>query len=243
MCNPSPHRIMVAMVNKPSGVNPPAIQVRGLSKSFGDRLVLRDLDLEVSQGSFLALFGANGAGKTTLLRILSGQARADAGSVMVAGCSLPKHATTVRRRIGVVSHRGLLYDDLTCLENLVFYGRLFSLSDPVAQARQTLQRLALDSHASQRVRTLSHGQQKRLAIARAILHRPVLLLLDEPEAGLDRDSVNLLEGLLKDWTAQGGTVVMTTHDQARGAAWAHRAVVLADGHIHEQDAVQVERRS
>jgi heme ABC exporter ATP-binding subunit CcmA len=212
-----------------------AIYVEGLHKSFGDWPVLWDLDLTVEWGQFLALFGVNGAGKTTLLRILSTQARAEAGKVLVAGYDSRRQAEAIRRCIGVVGHRGLLYEDLTCRENLVFYGRLFALQDIHQQVETVLSRVGLQRRADHRVRTLSHGMQKRLAIARAVLHHPRILLLDEPEGGLDRESVAMLKGLLEEWTQSGGVVVMTTHNVELGLEWAHRAAALASGKVHFQD--------
>lgn len=215
-----------------------AIEVKGLQKSYGDWPVLWDLDLTVEWGEFLVLFGANGVGKTTLLRILSTQARPEQGTVRVAGFDLRRQGQAVRRRIGVVGHRGFLYDDLTCRENLLFYGRLFGLKDIQQRMATVLSRVGLTGRAEQRVRTLSHGMQKRLSIARAILHQPGVLLLDEPEAGLDQESVAMLRDLLQEWTGAGRSVVMTTHNLELGVAWAHRVAVLSDGKIRFPDQGQ-----
>ena len=209
--------------------------MEGLHKSYGDRPVLRGLDLTVAWGEFLALFGANGVGKTTLLRVLCTQARPEAGTVRVAGYDCRRQAAAIRRQVGVVGHRGFLYEDLTCLENLTFYGRLFGISDLNRRANAVLSRVGLTARANNRVRTLSHGMQKRLSIARAILHRPRVLLLDEPEAGLDADSVAMLHDLLHAWSNDGGAVVMTTHNRELGTAWAHRVGVLADGQVRLRD--------
>ena len=217
------------MVASPAG---DAIRVQGLEKAFGDWPVLWALDLTVNWGELLVIFGANGAGKTTLLRILSTQTRPDAGAILVAGFSPRRSPQAVRRRVGVVGHQTFLYDDLTCRENLVHYGRLYGLDDCRSRADEVLARLGLSNRADRRVRTLSNGMQKRLSIARAILHHPQVLLLDEPEAGLDRESVESLHALLRDWTVEGGSVVMTTHDVDLGLAWAHRASLLAGGRIH-----------
>ncbi len=209
-----------------------AIRVRGVEKSYGDWPVLWDLDLTVPWGQLLALFGANGVGKTTLLRILSMQTRPDSGSLEVAGFNHRSHPEAIRRRVGVVDHRTFLYEDLTCRENLVHYARLYGLKDCHSRADQVLGQLSLLGRARDRVRTLSNGMQRRLAIARAILHRPQVLLLDEPETGLDRDSVDILECLLRQWTEEGRSVVMTTHDLELGLSWAHRAAVLSKGRVH-----------
>jgi heme ABC exporter ATP-binding subunit CcmA len=212
------------------------VQARSLEKSFGEWPVLWDLDLSVPWGETLVLFGANGAGKTTLLRILATHMRADYGSVAVAGYNLRTRPEKARRRIGVVGHRSLLYDDLTCRENLVYYGRLFGLKDHGKRVDDVLEKVRLSSRADHRVRTLSNGMQKRAAIARAILHEPDVLLLDEPEAGLDRESVSILGALLAEWTDTGRSVVMTTHDLDLGLDWAHRAGVLRGGKVNFPDS-------
>jgi heme ABC exporter ATP-binding subunit CcmA len=213
-----------------------AVQVRSLEKSFGEWPVLWDLNLSVPWGQTLVLFGANGAGKTTLLRILATHMRADYGSVAVAGYNLRTRPQEARRRIGVVGHRSLLYDDLTCRENLVYYGRLFGLKDHGSRVDDVLEKVRLSSRADHRVRTLSNGMQKRAAIARAILHEPDVLLLDEPEAGLDRESVSILGTLLAEWTDTGRSVVMTTHDLDLGLDWGHRAGVLRGGKVNFPDS-------
>ena len=208
-----------------------AVEVQGLEKGFGAAPVLWDLDLTVGWGEFLTIFGANGAGKTTLLRILSGQTRPDGGAVRIAGFDLRRQSEAARRRVGVVSHNGFLYDDLTCRENLSFYGRLYAVANLKERVAEVLERVGLSRRADRRVRSLSHGMQKRLSIARAILHQPSLLLLDEPESGLDRDSVSALAALLQEWTAAGRSVVMTTHNVDLGLAWGHRAATLSGGKL------------
>ena len=212
-----------------------AIQVRALEKSYGEWPVLWDLDLSVPWGQTLVLFGANGAGKTTLLRILATHVRPDHGSIAVAGHNLRTRPEEVRRRIGVVGHRSLLYDDLTCRENLVYYGRLYGLKGHQPRVDEVLEKVGLGSRADHRVRTLSNGMQKRAAIARAILHQPDVLLLDEPEAGLDLESVSILGTLLAEWTDSGRSVIMTTHDLDLGLSWGHRAGVLRGGKVRFLD--------
>lgn len=220
----------------PSSVPTPtpaeAVKVRGLEKSFGEWPVLWNLDLTVQWGELVALFGANGVGKTTLLRILSTQSKPDAGALQVAGFSPSRNPQAVRRRVGVVAHQTFLYEGLTCRENLVHYGRLFGLEEPQKRADEALSKLDLADRADSRVRTLSNGMQRRLSIARAILHRPQILILDEPEAGLDRESIASLRGLLEEWTGAGLAVIMSTHDLDLGLSWANRAAVLSGGRIH-----------
>ena len=208
-----------------------ALLIQGLRKGYGRQPVLWDLNLSVDWGQCVALFGANGAGKTTLLKVVSTQARADAGTVRVAQLDVRTHTAAAARHIGLVSHRHMLYEDMTGIENLRFYGRMFGLRDLPQRITDTLQAVRMEQRASQRVRNLSNGQQKRLAIARAILHRPSLLLLDEPEAGLDAEGVELLANLVRQWTADGRSVLMTTHSLERGLEWADRALVLSRGAI------------
>ena len=212
-----------------------AIVIEGLEKSYREWPVLWDLDLRVPWGETLALFGANGAGKTTLLRILSTSVRPDGGSVRIAGHDLRRQTVDVRRRIGVVGHRGFLYDDLTPRENLNYYARLYGINDRDSRVTAVLERVGLSGRANHRVRTLSNGMQKRAAIARAILHEPQVLLLDEPEAGLDRDSRQMLGDLLSEWTANGRSAVLTTHDVELGITWGHRAAILSGGSLSFPD--------
>ena len=208
-----------------------AILAEGLEKSYREWPVLWDLDLSVSWGESLSLFGANGAGKTTLLRILATGVRPDAGVVRIAGHDLRRHTALARRCVGVVAHRSFLYDDLTPRENLNYYARLYGIPDRDAGIGAALERVGLSSRANHRVRTLSNGMQRRAAIARAILHQPDVLLLDEPETGLDQDSRQMLGDLLAEWTAGGRSVVLTTHDIELGIEWGHRAAVLSAGKL------------
>lgn len=212
-----------------------AVEARGLEKSYREWPVLWDLDLSLSWGETLALFGANGAGKTTLLRILSTSVRPDAGTVRIAGRDLRRQTAEARRRIGVVGHRSFLYDDMTPRENLNYYARLYGVRDRDARVSEVLERVGLSGRADHRVRTLSNGMQRRAAIARAVLHCPDVLLLDEPEAGLDQDSRRMLGDLLAEWTTEGLSAVFTTHDIDLGMAWGHRAAVLSGGRLAYPD--------
>ena len=209
------------------------IEVRKLIKTFGLNPVLRGLDLDVPRGQFLTLLGPNGSGKSTLLRILGALARPTGGTVRIGGWDLPAEAAHVRAQLGVVSHLPLLYDTLTAEENLLFFARLYDL--PVAERRDRvnaiLQRVGLARRARDVVHTYSRGMQQRLAIARAILHDPAVLLLDEPYTGLDQDAGALLDELLREVAVSGRTVVMTTHDLPRGHALADRIAILSRGTI------------
>ena len=213
-----------------------AILVEGLEKSYREWPVLWDFDMSVPWGEVLSLFGANGSGKTTLLRILATSARPDAGIVRIAGLDLRRQTAEVRRRVGVVGHRSFLYDDLTPRENLNYYARLYGIRDRNVRISDALERVGLSARASHRVRTLSNGMQRRAAIARAILHQPDVLLLDEPETGLDQDSRRMLGDLLGQWASEGRSVVLTTHDIDLGIEWGHRSAVLSGGRLSFQRA-------
>lgn len=207
------------------------ITVHHLVKRFGLKTVLRDLDFEVQPGEFVALLGPNGAGKTTFLRILASLSRPTLGEVHVAGYRLPHHAAAVRARLGVVTHLPLLYGDLTAEENLRFYARLYGLHPDEPRITQVLQLAGLEARRRDLVRTYSRGMQQRLAIARAVLHDPEVLLMDEPYTGLDQDASTMLDGVLRSVTAQGRTVVMTSHDLARAEDLATRFDILSRGRI------------
>ncbi|HSQ16707.1 MAG TPA: heme ABC exporter ATP-binding protein CcmA, partial [Anaerolineales bacterium] len=209
----------------------PAIEVRKLTKAFGHQVALRGVDLQVAEGEFLALFGPNGAGKTTLMRIIASLARPTGGTVRVCGVELGKAGTSLRRQIGLISHNPLLYGDLTPDENLRFFARMYDLPDAAARIDAVLDQVGLAARRHDPVRTFSRGMVQRLAIARAILHDPAIMLLDEPYTGLDQDASAMLDAVLKQIAAQGRTVVMTSHDLARAADLASRFDVLSRGVI------------
>jgi heme exporter protein A len=185
----------------------------------------------VEPGEFVALLGPNGAGKTTFLRILASLSRPSLGNVRIAGYNLPAQASAVRRRLGVVSHLPLLYGDLTAGENLQFYGRMYGVANLERRVREVLDLVGLAARRRDLVRTFSRGMQQRLAIGRAVLHDPEVMLFDEPHTGLDQDASAMLDGVLREVAARGRTVVMTSHDLARAADLASRYDVLSRGTI------------
>lgn len=207
------------------------IQVHHLVKRFGLKVVLRNLDFLVEEGEFVALLGPNGAGKTTFLRILSSLSSPTLGEVKISGFSLPHQASAVRQRLGVVSHLPLLYGDLTAEENLRFYGRMYTVNSLQHRIDDVLQIVGLSSRRRDLVRTFSRGMQQRLAIGRAILHDPDVLLLDEPHTGLDQDASLMLDEVLRQVLARKRTVVMTSHDLARASDLASRFDVISRGSI------------
>jgi heme exporter protein A len=207
------------------------IEVRKLVKTFGYKPVLRGIDFHVDDGEFVALVGPNGAGKTTFLRILASLSRSNMGEVRVAGYRLPAQASAVRRRLGVLSHQPLLYGDLTAEENLRFYSRMYGLRNINKRVGDILQLVGLRARRRDLVRGFSRGMQQRLAIGRAILHEPEILLFDEPHTGLDQDAAEMLDELLREVAARGRTVVMTSHDLQRAGDLATRIDILSKGKI------------
>jgi heme exporter protein A len=208
-----------------------AIHTHGLTKHYGNRPVLLDIDLELPWGEVLSLFGPNGAGKTTLVRLLAGLARPTDGSIRIAGLNPEPRGIDVRRLLGVVTHQTFLYDELTARENLRFYARMYGLDSADERIEEVSATLGSTSYLDARVRTLSNGMQKRVSLARAVLHRPRLLIFDEPEAGLDQEALELLQALLEAHRAEGGSAVVTTHNVERGLSIADRVIILANGRI------------
>ena len=231
----SPRRVLA--------VGTPVIQVRKLVKRFGMKTVLRGLDFEVRPGEFVALLGPNGAGKTTFLRILASLSHPSLGDVRISGYRLPGEASAVRAGLGVVSHMPLLYGDLTAEENLRFYARLYGIERAAARIAEVLGLVGLISRRGDLVRTFSRGMQQRLAIGRAVLHNPEVMLFDEPHTGLDQDACAMLDTVLRSVAAQGRTVVMTSHDMVRAEALASRFDVLSRGQIVASTTRQGLRRS
>jgi heme exporter protein A len=205
-----------------------AVELTGLWREFGDRAVLRDLTFAIPAGGTMAVLGPNGAGKTTLLRILATLLRPTGGEVSVLGCALPRDAWRVRGRVGFLGHEPLLYRDLTGIENLRFQARLHGLPDGgVERIRTLLDRVGMTRRAAELVRSLSAGMVQRLAVCRALLHEPELLLLDEPRSHLDPEAAALVEPLVG--PARGRTRVVVTHDVDAGLAEADLVLALQGG--------------
>lgn len=218
----------------------PAIELRGLARFFGERTALRDVSVSVPAGATLAVLGRNGAGKSTLLRILASLLRPHAGDVLVFGEPLPKRAFAVRASVGLLGHEPLLYRELTGRENLRYHARLHRVED--ARVQEVLELTQMDRRADDPVRLLSRGMVQRLAVCRAILHRPTLLLLDEPRANLDPAAGELVEPLIG--RASGATRVLTSHDPAAALADADLVLALRDGrpaYVGEPGALREEQ--
>jgi heme exporter protein A len=213
-----------------------AIEVRGLTKTYGQQVVIRNLDLELPWGDFLIVFGPNGSGKTTLIKLLATITRPTQGEVRIGGFDLKKNPSAVRRNIGLVTHQPLLYGDLTGLENLRFHGKMFGLTNLEERIQEAAELMGVTSYLGRKASVLSHGMQKRLSLARAILHDPPILLLDEPETGLDQEALEMLGQMMGIGQRGRRTVLMATHSVERGMALGNRVAILAGGKIayHEE---------
>ena len=206
-----------------------AVAAEGVWKFYGDYPALRDVMVHADPGACLALIGRNGAGKTTLLRIIAGFSRAGRGQVKIFGND-PRETGT-RRRVGFIGHGISIYDELSAFENLCLFGRLYNLPDPRRSAMEWLARTGLERVKDGLVREFSRGMRQRLAVARAFLHAPSVLLLDEPFTALDDRAIAVLQGLLKEALAEGRTVVMSTHQLREALELATHVALLSRGKI------------
>ncbi len=203
----------------------PVVRLRGVTRHFGERTALRDVSLDVPVGATLAVLGHNGAGKSTLLRLLATLLRPHAGEISLFGEALPKRGFAVRSKLGLLGHEPLLYRDLTARENLRYHARLHNARE--TRIDELLQAVQMDRRANEPVRSLSQGMVQRVAVCRAVLHSPELLLLDEPRANLDPGAGELTEPLIG--RASGCTRVMTTHDPRSALAEADLVLGLKNG--------------
>ena len=211
--------------------NEPLVEIRGLRKAYGLKPILRNIDLTIEDGASLALLGANGAGKTTLLRILACLTRPNMGTCLVDGYDVTREAQTVRQIVGFVAHQPYLYEELTVMENLLFFGRMYNVANAQGRVHDLLRRVGLERRQKERVGTLSRGQVQRLSWARAFLHTPRLLLLDEADTGLDQEGHTLVDELLREHRARGGTTLFTTHQPERAMELSSHVALLSGGRI------------
>jgi heme exporter protein A len=205
-----------------------AIEAHALTRAFGRRVAVRGLDFAVNDGECLALFGPNGAGKTTLLRILAGLLRPTSGSAHIAGIKLPGGAKA-RAVVGLISHQSMLYSALTARENIEFTARMYGVESPRDAAMRALERMRLEDRADSPVRSLSRGMQQRVSIARAIVHDPRVVLLDEPYTGLDETGAAALSAALESLKGGGAALVLVTHHLGEGLALATHTAIMRDG--------------
>lgn len=209
----------------------PVAEVASLTKSIDGRLVLDRIDLSFDAGSAVALLGANGAGKSTLLRILCGLLPPTSGEVKLFGQRLSAGSQDLRARLGLIGHQALVYRDLSALENLSFFARLYGVRDAAGRASRMLEMVGLADRRNDPARSFSRGMLQRLAVARALVHDPDLLLADEPFDGLDAPSAEALESLLAQLRAAGKTIILVNHDIEQALRVSQRVIVLRDGHV------------
>ena len=214
--------------NNPTSSHP-IIQVQELRKDFGFLQALSGVSFNLNNGDFLTIFGPNGAGKTTLIKILTGLMRPTSGSAIIDGFDALEGNSMLRSRIGVISHATCLYPDLTALENLLFYAKLYGLDDPEERANKSISASGLQLRRHDPVRIYSRGMQQRLAIARATLHDPSVLFLDEPFTGLDLTATNGLKNKLHDLHKDKRTLIMTTHDISCGLEMCDKVAIQNKG--------------
>jgi heme exporter protein A len=209
----------------------PVLEVRNVTKFFGDLAALKEVSLTIARGESVFLYGPNGAGKTTLLRMLASLARPSSGEVLFDGRNIERDGAAAKSAIGFVSHAIFLYGELTVRENLRFFGRLFRLDRLEKRIDTVLDMFDMRSREDVFVRDLSRGLQQRTSLARAFLHDPDFVILDEPFTGLDTQSVERLEDLLRRLPGQGKTLLFSTHDFEQGAAIASRLITLKAGRV------------
>lgn len=207
------------------------LQINGLTKKFGMKRALNLVDLSVFEGDFITLFGPNGAGKTTFLKTISTIVKPTSGKIFFKGERVTEESIYLREQIGLVSHNSLLYEDLTARENLYFFSRIYGIVDKDKRIDELLKKVGLYHRQHDLVRTFSRGMIQRLSIARAVIHDPPILLLDEPYTGLDIQAIQILDELMEELKSTHRTFIMTSHDINKGFEHANRVAILSEGRL------------
>lgn len=211
------------------------INLKGITKKFGRKKALDNINLQINGNDFLIIFGPNGSGKTTLLKIISGLIKQSAGTIEIDG----EEVDEMRKKIGLISHETYLYEDLTAEENLTFYGKMFSVENLKEMIDKSFENVNLQNRRKDEVKTFSRGMKQRLAIARALIHSPEILLLDEPFTGLDLSAKKILIENLKNFSNK--IVIMTSHD-AENLRLCNRPIILVNGKIkYESKDLEIEK--
>ncbi len=207
------------------------IEIKKLTKQADNKLILRGVDLSIKQGETVAILGPNGAGKSTLLKVLATLIKPSSGLVKINGLDLKKDHIEVKKLFGYLPHSSLLYDHYTPLENLVFFGTLYGVKDVENRARQLVKEVGLSFFINESVKNFSRGMIQRIAIARAIIHDPKIMLLDEPHTGLDQGAINILNNVVLSMKEKGCTTLMVTHDFKQAAEICDRIIIIKNGKI------------
>lgn len=207
------------------------IEIKKLTKQADNKLILRGIDLSITQGETVAILGPNGAGKSTLLKVLATLIKPTSGLVKINGLDLNKDHIEVKKMFGYLPHSSLLYDHYTPLENLMFFGNLYGVKDVENRARQLVNEVGLSFFINEPVKNFSRGMIQRIAIARAIIHEPKIMLLDEPHTGLDQGAITILNDVVLSMKEKGCTTLMVTHDFKQAAAICDRIIIVKNGKI------------
>jgi heme exporter protein A len=207
------------------------IEIKKLTKQADNKLILRGIDLSITQGETVAILGPNGAGKSTLLKVLATLIKPTSGLVKINGLDLKKDHIEVKKMFGYLPHSSLLYDHYTPIENLVFFGNLYGVKDVEDRARKLVNEVGLSFFINEPVKNFSRGMIQRIAIARAIIHEPKIMLLDEPHTGLDQGAINILNNVVLSMKEKGCTTLMVTHDFKQAAAICDRIIIVKNGKI------------
>jgi heme exporter protein A len=207
------------------------IEIKKLTKQADNKLILRGIDLSITQGETVAILGPNGAGKSTLLKVLATLIKPTSGLVKINGLDLKKDHIEVKKMFGYLPHSSLLYDHNTPLENLVFFGNLYGVKDVENRARKLVNEVGLSFFINEPVKNFSRGMIQRIAIARAIIHEPKIMLLDEPHTGLDQGAITILNNVVLSMKEKGCTTLMVTHDFKQAAAICDRIIIVKNGKI------------
>ena len=213
------------------------IEARGLEKNFGFKTALRKVDLFLKKGDCLALFGPNGAGKTTLIQILCSLMRPTSGTVKLAGLDTQLNREVLHKIIGVIAHDTFLYNNLTAAENLKFYGMMYNVPQLHEKTEELIKLVGLNEYINDQVQTFSRGMKQRLSVARAIIHDPMILFLDEPYTGLDQHGSEDLKQLLMQFRDQGKTIILTSHNLSRGLELCNQVAILKSGALIYQENI------
>lgn len=209
------------------------IETKGLIKTIGDKMILRGVNLSIKKGESVAILGPNGAGKSTILKIIAGLIKSTSGEVLIDGKNFKNDSYEIKRKIGFLAHNSFLYDHLTPLENLKFFGKLYGVKDLEAKAKALVDEVGLSFFIHDPVRSFSRGMLQRIAIARAIIHDPEILLFDEPHTGLDQHAIKLLNDVILKMKAKGTTVIMVTHDFHQAVETCDRVIIFKNGKLVE----------
>ena len=214
------------------------IEIKKLTKQADNKLILRGVDLSIKKGETVAILGPNGAGKSTLLKVLASLIKPTSGQVIVNGLELRKNQILIKKILGYLPHSSLLYDHYSPLENLVFFGNIYGVKDVEQKARTLVKDVGLSFFLNEPVKNFSRGMIQRIAIARAIIHDPEILLLDEPHTGLDQGAIAILNNVILSMKEKGTTTLMVTHDFKQAAEICDRIIIVKNGKIVDDFRIQ-----